>query len=250
MDVDELRALLDEYDSIVQQTLRFNRHAVCADDLLGDIWLVWYELSEGRSSAAVPTDPEDRVRLIDAWRRRTEARGRLERTQRGGALSLDHPAGADTAAPALMDRLAAGAESDPLVGLAVLEEALDEAVARLMSRRSLERTWSQPAGYLLLLDARGGSVRALSAAFGVTEASLFTRLRRLMDTHRAQSRLFDARCRLRPIDVRAFQAPSKPPAVIAGPSPQPGLWTGTCVARRDRPTRHGHDPGIEPGPAD
>lgn len=249
MELDPLRALLVEYEAMVQRTLRFNRHAVHPDDLLTDIWLVWQELSVAREPTPDLSQPEDRWRLINAWRARTEGAGRLERARRGGALSLDHPAGADSDAPALVDRLAAEAASDPLVGLTALEDALDDALAGLMARTRIMHTWSQPAGYLLLLDERDGSAVALSRCCGLAQASLFMRLQRLMDIHRVQSRLFDGRRRLQREEVRVPPPPAKPREPVAGPSPQPGLWPRTCAVPRDPPAAHGHHPGVEPGSA-
>lgn len=218
-----LAALLDflaEHVEEADRALRIHRQLEHRDDLIAELWLVHHALSAAADRTLDFADPLDRQALLHGWRRCMKLHGGREQRRARQTRSAHAPLHADAPGLQLLDLLPAPEASDPLEAL----DNLDALLSRLLAPAEFEGTWSQPAGYLHLFEAAGERLRELALLCGTGDAMLVARLRRLVELHRVQSRLFDGVHRLGVGDVAP---PRGRPRHVRRPvedTPQPLLW--------------------------
>lgn len=198
------RTLLDflaDHPEDVERALRFHRHLEHRDDLLAELWLVHHDLSRIAGRQLDITHPLDRQALLDGWRRRLKLDAGREKRRADRTRSAYAPLNADAPGFRLIDVLPADDASDPLEAL----DRLEAERAHLLVPAEVVGTWSQPAGYLLLYEQVGERMHELTALCGTRDSALLARLKRLVDVHRVQSRLFDG---LQRLDARDVAPPS------------------------------------------
>lgn len=219
------QALLDflaTHAEEAERALRHQRHLEHRDDLLAELWLVHHALSTAAHRTLDPHDPTDAALLLQTWRQRTRRDGDREQRRARPLRSADAPVQADLPGLSLIDLLPAEAESDPLEAL----NRLDAMLARLLAPSEFAATWSQPAGYLHLFEQVGERLRELALLCGAGDRALLLRLRRLVDVHRVQGRLFNGVHRLVASDVAPPRARLRHARPAAAPAAQPALWPG------------------------
>lgn len=217
------QALLDflaTHAEEAERALRHQRHLEHRDDLLAELWLVHHALSTTAHRTLDPHDSTDAALLLQAWRQRTRREGSREQRRVRPLRSADAPVQAELPGLALVDLLPATAESDPLEEL----DRLDGLIARLLAPSEFAATWSQPAGYVHLFEQAGEHLRELALLCGTGDRALVARLRRLVDVHRVQSRLFDGVQRLAPSDVAPWRPRLRPVRRAAALAAQVALW--------------------------